>query len=193
MKACALVLAIGALAIPVVAQGKGPTEGTMKGPGETTIAFGGDEGSGLLGALTERSGWFAGAFEQTPSPMLSARPDGDLGPKYVVTYTVPGPNNDEYTIVQEVYPYASPGPVTYMAPGQALFERMRTHGGWYQAGHELKETLVAAGLPESPPSSGAGRSSFPTLEVTGIVLSLALALAGVALALTRRRTRTAAA
>lgn len=191
MKAYALVLAIGALAIPAVAQAKGPTEGTMEGPDGTTITFAGDESSGPLGELTERSGWFFAAFEQTPNPMLPARPEGDLGPKHVATYTVPGPDGVS-TIVQDVYPYAPTGPVTYMAPDQALFEGMTTYGGWYQAGPKLKETLVAAGLPASPPSGGDG-STFPTLEATGIALALLLAVAGIGLALTRRRTRTAAA
>jgi hypothetical protein len=191
MKAFALALAIGALAIPAVAHGKGPTEGTMEGPGGATLSFAGDEGSGPLGELTERSGWFFAAFEQIPDPILPARPAGDLGPKYVATYTVPGPDNDVYAIVQDVYPYAPVGPVTYMEPGQALFEGMTTHGGWFQAGDELKRTLVAAGLPESPPS-GSTDGSFPTLEVVGIALALAFAVAGVAVGLGRRRTRTAA-
>jgi hypothetical protein len=97
-----------------------------------------------------------------------------------------------FTVVQDVYPYAPAGPVTYIAPGQRLFEGRTTSGGWFQAGPELKETLVAAGLPETPPG-GAGGSSFPTLEVTGIALVLVLVVAGAALGLTRRRTRPAAA
>ena len=57
-------------------------------------------------------------------------------------------NNDTVTITQDVYPYASSGPVTYLAPGQPIFD-MQTRGGWFQAGPDLKETLVAAGLPET--------------------------------------------
>ena len=190
MKRFALALAIGAMLIPAGAQAKGPTEASMEGPGGTTVTFDGDEGSGQLGALTDLSGWFFAAFEQIPNPMLPGRPDGDLGPAYVVTYGVPGPDGMS-TVLQDIYPYAPDGPVSYMAPGQALFEGRTTHGGWYQAGQELKEMLVAAGLPESPPSA-AGGSSFPVLEVTGIALALALAVAALAVALTRRRTRTAA-
>ncbi len=191
MKAFVLVLAIGALAIPALAQAKGPTEGTLEGPGGTTITFSGDEGSGALGALVEQSGWFLAAFEPTSNPTFSTRPTGDLGPKYVVTYGVPGPDGMS-TVLQDIYPYAPDGPVTYRAPGQALFEGVPTRGGWYQAGPELKATLVAAGLPGSPPS-GTGGSPFPALETTGIALLLALAVAGLAVTLTRRRARTAAA
>jgi hypothetical protein len=151
MRRLILLLALAALAIPSQALGKGPTAATMEGPGSGGgITFSGDEGSGPLGSLTEQSGWFQAVFEQTPNPMLADRPKGDLGPKYTVTYTVPGPNNDTFTISQDVYPYASSGPVTYLAHGQPIFD-MQTRGGWFQAGPDLKDTLVAAGLPETAP------------------------------------------
>jgi hypothetical protein len=82
----------------------------MEGPGGGGgITFSGDEGSGPLGNLTQQSGWFAAVFEQEPNPMLAARPKGDLGRKYIVTYTVPGPNNDAFTITQHVSPTRAPG------------------------------------------------------------------------------------
>ena len=152
--------------------------------------FSGDEGSGPLADLTQQSGWFATAFEQEPSPLLGSRPEGDLGPKYRVTYTVPGGNNDTYTILQDIYPYAKSGPVAYMAPGQPIFD-FETRGGWYQAGPELKRTLVAAGLPASSPAGGSDEALFPTAAVSTLVLML-LAIAAAAF-LVRRRARPAAA
>ena len=191
MKRLILALTIAALVVPAVALGKGPSAATMDGPGGGGgITFSGDEGSGPLGHLTEQSGWFAAVFDQTPDPMLPSRPKGDLGPKYDVIYTVPGPNNDTFTIRQAIYPYAKQGPVTYLAPGQPIFD-MKTRGGWYQAGPELKETLVAAGLPATAPVSGSEDSSFPTVAVTMLVLVLLL-LSATALLL-RRRARPAAA
>jgi hypothetical protein len=191
MRRLILLLALALLAVPSQALGKGPSAATMEGPGGGGgITFSGDEGSGPLGNLTQQSGWFAAVFEQEPNPMLAARPKGDLGPKYTVTYTVPGPNNDTFTITQDVYPYASSGPVTYLAPGQPIFD-MQTRGGWFQAGPDLKETLVAAGLPKTAPGSSSDDTSFPTTTVS--LLAFALLLAGATALLLRRRARPAAA
>jgi hypothetical protein len=191
MRRLILLLALGLLAVPSQALGKGPSAATMEGPGGGGgITFSGDEGSGPLGNLTQQSGWFAAVFEQEPNPMLAARPRGDLGPKYTVTYTVPGPNNDTFTITQDVYPYASSRPVTYLAPGQPIFD-MQTRGGWFQAGPDLKETLVAAGLPETAPGGSSDDTSFPTATVS--LLAFVLLLAGATALLLRRRARPAAA
>jgi hypothetical protein len=185
MRALVLVLAVGALAIPAAAIGKGPAAATMEGPGGP-ITFGGSEASGPLGDLTERSGWFPEAFAQSPDPLLPARPEGELGPRYVVVYAVPGPDNDTFTIRQHVYPYATSGPVTYMAPGQPVFDT-KTTGGWFQAGTDLKETLVTAGLPESAPKASRGDASFPAVTVWAFVIVLLACAAG--LLLVRRRAR----
>lgn len=191
MRRLILLLALAVLAMPSQALGKGPSAATMDGPGGGGgITFSGDEGSGPLGSLTQQSGWFAAVFEQEPNPMLAARPKGDLGPKYTVTYTVPGLNNDTLTITQDVYPYASSGPVTYLAPGQPIFD-MQTRGGWFQAGPDLKETLVAAGLPETAPGGSSDDTPFPTTTVS--LLAFALLLAGATALLLRRRARPAAA
>jgi len=191
MRRLILLFALALLAMPTQALGKGPSAATMEGPGGGGgITFSGDEGSGPLGNLTQQSGWFAAVFAQEPNPMLAARPKGDLGPKYTVTYTVPGPNNDTFTITQDVYPYASSGPVTYLAPGQPIFD-MTTRGGWFQAGPDLKATLVAAGLPESAAGSSSDDTSFPTTTVS--LLAFALLLVGATAVLLRRRARPAAA
>jgi hypothetical protein len=191
MRRLILLLTLALLAVPSQALGKGPSAATMEGPGGGGgITFSGDEGSGPLGNLTQQSGWFAAVFEQEPNPMLAARPKGDLGPKYTVTYTVPGPNNDTFTITQDVYPYASSGPVTYLAPGQPIFD-MQTRGGWFQAGPDLKETLVAAGLPETAPGGSSDDTSFPIATVS--LLAFALLLVGATALLLRRRARPAAA
>ena len=191
MRRLILLLALTALAMPSFALGKGPTAATMDGPGGGGgITFSGDEGSGPLGDLTQQSGWFAAAFAQEPNPLLAGRPKGDLGPKYTVTYTVPTDMNRTVTIRQDIYPYSSPGPVTYMAPGQPLFD-METRGGWFQAGPDLKETLVTAGLPATPATGSSDSASFPT--TTAGLLVFAFLLVGATVVILRRRVRPAAA
>ena len=191
MRQLILLLALAMLAMPSQALGKGPSAATLEGPGGGGgITFSGDEGSGPLGNLTQQSGWFAAAFAQEPNPMLATRPKGDLGPRYTVTYTVPTDMNRTVTIRQDIYPYASPGPVTYVAPGQPIFD-MQTRGGWFQAGPDLKKTLVAAGLPETAPGGSSEDTSFPTTTVS--LLAFALLLVGATALLLRRRARPAAA
>ena len=96
-------------------------------------------------------------------------------------YRVPGPNGIS-TVVQDVYPYAKT-PVTYMSPGQRFWGGNHTHGGWFVAGPGLKATLVAAGLPESPPPAASG-GSFPWAWLAAGVLAVVVLLA---LVLSRRR------
>jgi hypothetical protein len=196
MKRTLLALLLAAAVLPASALAKGPSAASIDGPGSGGgITFSGGEASGPLGALTEQAGFFAAAFDQEPSPMLAERPQGDLGKRYTITYTVPGPNNDVFTIRQDVYPYAEPSPVTYTAPGQPIFD-MRTPGGWFQADPALKQTLVAAGLPSNPPtapSTSRSSSDFPTTYVSLLSVVLLAALGGVAALLIRRRTRPAAA
>jgi hypothetical protein len=194
MKHALLAFLIAAAVLPASALAKGPAGASIDGPGTGGgITFGGDGESGgtSLGDLTQQAGFFPAVFRQEPDPMLQSHPKGDLGPKYTITYTVPGPNNEIWKIRQDVYPYASPTPVTYMEPGQQVFQTEGTRGGWFQADPALKQTLVDAGLPSSAPASGSGPSDFPTALLS---LLTALLLVAMATALViRRRTRPAAA
>ena len=76
-RAC-LILAITALALPVTAFGKEPSEAVMSGPGGGGwISFpgGGESGGTPLGDLTQQAGFFAASFGQEPDPMLASRPE----------------------------------------------------------------------------------------------------------------------
>lgn len=170
MKRALFVLAIAALALPSVGLAKGPSAATIDGPGADGIVFGGGRKSGLF-ALSEQAGLFPAVFAREPDPMLERRPDGRLGPKYTILWTVPGPNNEAWKLRQELYPFAEHGPVTYMAPGQAVYGT-RTHGGWYLAGPGLTKLLSAAGLPASAPSAG----GVPRLLVPALALLLTAAV-----------------
>ena len=125
----------------------------------------------------EFGGFFPQVFTQIPDPVVWKRPSGDLGPRYRIQYTVPGPNNGAATLVQDVYPYAKPAPVTYMAAGLHFWGGNRTHGGWFLADPRLKAVLVHAGLPSSPRTSS---GSFPWAWTGGgavaVVVLLLLAL-----------------
>lgn len=197
MKRVLVLLAIGALALPATAAAKGPSGAEIEGPG----TGGGIEITGTLEPTSNLmlfstwSGFFPAVFRQTPDPMLEARPEGDLGPRYEVTYTVPGPNNETFTIEQDLYPYAKRGPVTYMKPGQKIFEQPDgTRGGWYMAEIALKDLLVDEGLPATPPTKTSADEGAAFSTGTALLLAAAAALLLIATALLfRRRARPAAA
>jgi len=192
MKRILIVAAIAALVLPATALSKGPSGASISGPGTgggLNIGGNGESGGTPLGDLTQQAGFFPAMFGQDPDPMLSSRPKGDLGPKYTITYTVPGPNSGPDKITQDLYPYANP-PVTYTKPGQEFFGTEHTRGGWFTADQQLKEILVAAGLPKVASTTGSGDdSSFPT-GLVGL-LAAALVLAAATGIVMRRRTRPA--
>jgi hypothetical protein len=151
-----LLITLVALAVPTTALAKGASEATIEGPGldEAIIVRGdGESLESPLGRLSELSGFFPAVFERTPNPMLATRPGISLGPRYSVSWVMP--YGDRSSVVhQDLYPFARPFPVSYTKPGQAFFDGMKTHGGWYQGTPELKQALAEIGLPASPPAPG---------------------------------------
>jgi LPXTG-motif cell wall-anchored protein len=136
--------------------------------------------------LAEQAGFFPAAFTQQPDPMLPGRPAGKLGPKYTIRYLVPGGGEpghvQRFHITQDLYPYAADGAVTYMKPGQKIFD-FTTHGGWFPGGIALKQTLVQTGLPARAPSTSSSSRNLAVL----VGAPVALLLAGGAAFVTRRR------
>jgi hypothetical protein len=196
----AFVLALTVL--PATALAKGPIEASIDGPGlGAPLQIGDRDNWGEEGAMAssqpimqfaEAAGFFPAAFGQSPDPMLERRPAGNLGPRYVVEYRVPGPNNTEDVILQDLYPYAKPVAVTYMKPGQTLFGTQATRGGWFAGSphiaRPLHEVLVAAGLPPTPPTANDG-SPFPWTVAAALAALGALLAAGVFTLAVRRRPR----
>jgi hypothetical protein len=173
---------LAALAATAPAAAKGPSTASITGPGlDHALPVKGEGESGIgtpLGSLVELGGFFPQVFAQIPDSTTGPQPTANLGPRYEVVYRVPGPSGTS-TIVQDVYPYATPSPVTYVRPGQRFWTGNRTHGGWFVSSDELRTALVKAGLPESPPASTGGES-FPWgwtgAGALAVVLLLLLAL-----------------
>jgi hypothetical protein len=121
--------------------------------------------------------------------MLEERPAGALGPRYTVAYVMPGPNNERDTLVQELYPYARPAPVSYVEPGQRFWTTEETRGGWFVASPNLRDLLVTAGLPATPPAGRAAPSDSPWTVLGPMVALVALGAVGAVAAtvVVRRR------
>jgi hypothetical protein len=197
LRSIAVSFALVALAVlaPATALGKGASEATIVGPGLsdpiTLPGEGRTDGEAVM-QIAEAAGFFPAVFSQTPDPMLDERPTGVLGQKYTISYVMPGPNNEEDVLVQELYPFASPSPVTYVEPGQSFWTTEQTRGGWYVASAGLKDQLVAAGLPEDAPPTGRAPSDSPwTFIGPVVVLVLVAILGGLVAFLVRKRPQTA--
>ena len=193
----AIAVALVAVVFPAASLSKGASEAEITGPGldePISLAGEGQPGGERLMQIAEAVGFFPAVFSQSPDPMLDTRPAGALGPKYRVTYVMPGPNNELDEIVQDLYPYAEPNPVSYTKPGQRFWTTERTRGGWFVAATQFaKDELVAAGLPRTAPGTGDG-DGFPTTFVgLGVALAAALALVVLAAVRIRRRPGTATA
>ncbi len=184
--------AVVALLLPATAGAKGPSKASITGPGLSTPlaidGYGEGDSSTPLGLLVSEGGFFPQVFGQSPNPLLRATP-GRLGSKYVVSYTVPGPETSD-TLRQDLYPYAVGGPVTYMPSKQEFWGNQMTLGGWYRGTVMLRTKLVAAGLPAADPQArsisraGSGHSRLRVAIGTGAGIVLA---AGALVLLRRRR------
>ena len=168
-----LAALLAALVVPALASAKEPARASISGPGfsKTLVPTSGNEwGETPLALLTDLSGLFPSSVGQSPDPMLHHEP-GALGPRSTIVWTVPGPPGPAHRVRQDLYPYARGGAVTYMKPGQPIFDGT-TLGGWYR-NPELKNALVALGLPKAAPQSSGGTSR-------ALVAGLAAAAVGLA-------------
>lgn len=177
--------------LPAAALGKGASQAEIVGSGladPIVLAGEGQAGGERLMRIAEAAGFFAVTFGQSPDPMLDSRPAGSLGPRYRITYLMPGPNNELDEIRQDLYPYAEPTPVSYTPPKQSFFGTEQTRGGWYVASTSfLKDALVQAGLSENAPTGGTG-STFPWMVAVPLAAVGGMLLLGaVAVIVIRRR------
>jgi hypothetical protein len=166
-----LVLAFVAALVPTAAQAKGASAANISGGGPGGLPGGpidlkgdGEPGSGTaLANLADAAGVFSLLFEDGPGGAVAAPPPGARGPRYTITWTFPNGAGGADKVRQSVWPYAAGGPLTFMASGQPVLDTT-TRGGWYRAGDDLRQTLIALGLPRRQPlavAAGAAGSASP--------------------------------
>jgi len=126
---------------------------------------------------------------------MDARPAGDLGPLYRITYTFPAGAGESGLVVQDLYPYAPGGPVAYSAAGASIVGHP-IRAGWHQGDTVLLHRFVSWGLPATPvgrtATSGeasAASDSAAATERTRVAVLAGLALALAALGVLARQRR----
>ena len=137
------VVPVLAVSSPAVA--KGTSTVTVKGPGVARpISL---DGAGTA-QLNEAAGLYRAVFHEAGSVVVSARPQGKLGPRYVATYGWLVAQDRTKPVRQELYPFAAGGAWTYTPPGQRVFTSGPAfQGGWYHSGAALTDLLVSLGVP----------------------------------------------
>jgi len=143
-----VAVASGLALVPAVASAKGVTQASVSGPGVTSPVQLGAQGAGRLADAAKLYAVFS-APAPGPSALQAGPPAGDLGPRYVATYTFAVPEQlqpGQGSIRQDLYPFATEGPVVYTPPRQRFFAIM-TSGGWHPAGPALTMVVVADGVP----------------------------------------------
>jgi hypothetical protein len=201
-------IAVLALALSVVgalwtdpALAKGPTRAVIRGPGlETPIVVGyrSARTSDVFATLVARSGIFQGLWCVDCGGAAAGRPPGPLGPRFTVTYTLEldRVRHDRVDhVVQLLFPYAQPRPVTFVHRGQP-FDLGTTGGGWYIARPSLRGLLRGLGVPPrshaapiasaAAPATAAATSGPSHRAATPLWIVLAVAVASLAIASLRR-------
>jgi hypothetical protein len=206
-----LVLALLLAVVPTAAQAKGASGATISGGGPGGLPGGpinlkgdGEPGSGTnLANLAQAAGVWALLFEDGPGGELASAPaTANRGPRYTITWIFPNGAGTEDKVRQSVWPYAAGGPLTFMASGQPVLDAT-TKGGWYQAADNLRQSLIALGLPSREPLTAPATAPATPAPATpaapaapdpapavwprvAVGLALLLAVAGGALVLRRR-------
>jgi hypothetical protein len=179
---CAAIAVTVALATPALA--KGATQASITGPGlarpvTVSVVAGSEalpEQGDALSSLADQTGLFTVLFgsdigdvaiPDTPSRLRTPPAPASLGPKYTVTYTVPGitpaPGQARDQIRQYLYPHAAGGPVIYTLPGQQGFGQPLEATGWLRGTPQLTATLTRLGIPAGASLPAAPAPATPAL------------------------------
>ena len=144
------VVAAAVVCVPTTASAKGARDAVLKGPDvlDTGVAKLGSEQTMRLAIATNVYSALENDGPNRAALVLARKPNGELGPRYVVTFNLFVDENETMPVRQRLYPYAAQGPVSYMPAGQAWCERCgRTVAGWFPVKPGVFDVLRDVGVP----------------------------------------------
>jgi hypothetical protein len=216
-----LALALGVIAVLMAvaapAMAKGPGEEMfgqllVAGPGLPTpiqiegyLAFG-PYGEGMTAPDSDSKDFSAFVLGTGIIPSdtgyYGLEPEGDLGPRYVVTVRLTKP--DAVAVNQYLYPFAKGGPVIFTLPGQTGLFGGRFLPSWWYPPASILSILTTRGFPVTPPvvstpAPAVKPAPQPVLDggnsrvwiALGVIAALTLLLVGGAFAGRQRTVRAA--
>ena len=183
MKARCLGVTLLALVLLLVtapaALAKGANALRITGPGigkPISLRGLGEPGTeGMLAEISDRAGLFAVMFGDGGGRLSTERPAGDLGPRYTITWSVPG-DGGTYTVIEDLYPWAAAGPYTYAKPGQRLWGGQPFIGGWFRARSVLLTSLEEVGFPSRSSVTGTAAPAPKPAPAASVAASPAAAV-----------------
>ncbi|MEQ4204405.1 hypothetical protein [Actinopolymorpha sp. B9G3] len=147
--AAPVLLVAGMLGLASPSYAKGMTNLTISGPGlHEPITVGPD---------TSEPPFIHDLFAESGAALVTGEglvrrdreaPAGELGPRYTMIYSAPGTQ-----LVQDAYPFAAAGPMTYTPPGQVVWGTAAVASGWCMVPELLRTNLVALGVPRPTASA----------------------------------------
>ena len=118
-----------AVAVPGTALAKGPTAASIDGPGlAQPIALDWDQRESDLIDLIDATG-----FWELAEPQTVDEPAGDLGSRYVISFSVHDDTGGATALAVHAYPYARPAPLVYVPAGQSASVIGDVPEGWRTA------------------------------------------------------------
>jgi hypothetical protein len=149
MRRATIVLVTALAAIPTLlsaaATAKGAESATLIGPGlDKPIDYSNKDAND---SATD-TGLYSQFSDNAPGE--TARPQGPLGPRYVITYTLNFGRGNHPKIVQHIYPYAPAGSWVF-TPEQKVDKGFSIGGVWTPGSTFLVDGLIDVGLPRKSP------------------------------------------
>ncbi len=182
LTAVAAGISVAALTLATPALAKGPSQAHITGPGlvhAIVVSGGGEPGQqGRLATLAGQTSLFTvlfgpGGSVPAPTRLRTPPPEGSLGPRYTIIYTVPGvapqPGEEFGRIRQDLYPHAAGGPVIYTPPGQHGFGQALRATGWLRGSAQLTRTLAQLGVPPRSGTQAAQQTHLPPMTHSAAV------------------------
>jgi len=148
-----VVLAAAAILVtPATALAKGPSAASISGPGLSAplrVDGRGDLGGpGQLGGFMQHAGFSEGVWGPQAGLTAMDEPEGELGPRYIVSWTLSGPTGVDDTVRQDLYPYAGPVRSATSRPGSRSSTASAPRAAGSRAAASLSALLFDLGLRE---------------------------------------------
>lgn len=135
-----------AVAVPGTASAKGPEDARVDGPGlAEPIGLNWESNESELSGLIDATGFWDLAEKAAMEPE-----GGDLGERYVVSFSISDETGNPSSLSLHAYPFAQPEPLVYVPAGQEAFPMGAVPEGWRTSTTALTAWFEEIGASSAP-------------------------------------------